>query len=79
MSDPDPPHDRRASRPRISVGAIINMCILMVMVIGAGVSTMLWLGGIDSRVSVLQSQMTEMKSSITDIKDWLKAVAARQK
>lgn len=59
--------DRRRSRPRASVGTMINLGILILMMATGGVGVMNYLSAIQRDVAVLQNQMTVVQSQLSEL------------
>jgi Na+/melibiose symporter-like transporter len=72
--------DRRLMRPQMSVGAIgafAGLGTLGVAIVLGIVGIMLYLGGFDKNIAVLQTQQATTTTALGDIKVWMKDVSAK--
>lgn len=65
-------------RPRASAASIINGAILAVMLLGGGVSSMLYLGAIRTDIIVLQNQIVDLRAWAIDTNKKLDLFAVRK-
>lgn len=57
MTDLPEDNDRQLNRPRISFGSMVGFSTVAFAVLSAGAASVFWIGGLDTRVSDLKSQL----------------------